>query len=194
MVRHGITRSNIEKVYAGQRQETLIEEGIAQANRLGKVIKSWNISAVYASPIKRAIQTAEILNRYVGAKLIVEPGLTEMKIGPWEGLSESEVAFKYPKEFQTWQSQPSKLKLRARETLEDIQSRAVNAINKILESNSHSESLVVTHVALIRCLIMYFRKLDLDTYKRIGVPNLCIHKLLFQGKDVAVKGIKVTEK
>lgn len=194
LIRHGITRSNIEKVYAGRSQEELTEKGVAQVNSLGKNAKDWGISTVYTSPIRRAVQTAEILNRFIRTHIILEPDFTEMKMGPWEGLPESQIALKYRKELQIWQSQPSKLKLRDRETLQDIQTRALNAINKILLSNSHTNILVVTHVAVIRCLIMYFRKLDLDMYKRIDIPNLSIYQLIFRGKETVVKRIKVAER
>lgn len=180
LVRHGCTVSNQRGVYAGSSKEGLTEKGAAHADALGRKMAKWGIESIYTSPVGRAVQTAEILNKHIGAELTVEPDLDEMKLGPWEGLSENVVAQRYPNELRMWQSQPSKLRLRERETLEDIQSRAVNAINKISEHHFCTTSLAVTHVAVIRCLIMHFRKLDLDTYKKINIPNLCTHQLLFQ--------------
>ncbi len=61
LVRHGITRSNREKIYAGWGEEELIEEGVLGAEALGAKLKPLGISTIYTSPIKRALQTARII-------------------------------------------------------------------------------------------------------------------------------------
>lgn len=177
LIRHGITNSNIEKVYAGWGEEELNGEGIAQTNMLGGKMQGWGISTIYASPIKRALQTAQILNRYIGEKLVIEPDFEEMKMGPWEGLSERKIAVEYPSEYKIWLEKPGGLKLHGRETLDEVQQRAVRAINKILKIESGRISLVVTHVAIIRCLFLYFNHLPLNLYKTIDIPNLSVFQL-----------------
>ncbi|MBT9164877.1 MAG: Phosphoserine phosphatase 1 [candidate division WS2 bacterium] len=168
----------MEKVYAGWSEEGLIEEGISQANRLGKEMQGWGISTIYTytSPIRRALQTARILNTYLNTKLVIEPDLIEMKMGLWEGLSEDEVVTRYPFEYKIWLERPAELKLNGRETLDEIQQRAVRAINRILEQQPDTISLVVTHVALIRCLFLYFNRLHLNSYKAIDVSNTSIYQ------------------
>ncbi len=91
-----------------------------------------NIDVIYTSPIRRAIQTAEIISTFLNvSKIRIEEALKEMKLGPWEGLSENEIAIKYPEEFKLWNSKPVKLKLPGRETLSTVQNRAVKAVRKI---------------------------------------------------------------
>jgi len=189
LVRHGITHSNREKVYAGWSEEELVEQGIAQTDRLGKELQRRGILAIYTSPIRRALQTAQILNKYIKEELIVESDLTEMKMGPWEGLSEDEIAMRYPSEYKMWLERPAELKLNGRETLHEVQERAVRATNKILEIQSEGISLAVTHLALIRCLILYFNHLPLNSYKTIDIPNLSIHQLIFNSKRVVIERI-----
>jgi alpha-ribazole phosphatase/probable phosphoglycerate mutase len=166
LVRHGNTLSNQRKIYAGLSNEGLTSEGVMQADMLGSKIINWNIDAVYTSPIRRAVQTAEILNQYVPKPLIVEPHLAEMRMGAWEGLSEEEIAYLYPNELQLWLSKPSELRLEGREILADIQKRAVGALEKILDAHFYETILIVTHIAVIRCLIIHFQNLSLDTYKK----------------------------
>ena len=148
-----------------------------QAEQVGKKIQGWGISGIYASPIKRALQTAQILNRYIKKELRIEPGLKEIKMGAWEGLSEKEIIAKYPAEHELWLKKPAELQLDGRETLLDVQQRAVRAVNKILEENEGMISVAVTHMAPIRCLFLYYNHLSLNMYKSIDVPNLSIHQL-----------------
>lgn len=187
LVRHGITHSNKKNIYSGWCEEELIEEGIAQANKLGKEMQGWGISSIFTSPIKRAVQTAQILNRYIKGRLIIEPYLKEMKMGAWEGLSEHEVAKQYPSEHKMWLERPAQLRISGRETLKEVQQRAVKAINRILEMRSDKIRLAVTHVAIIRCIFLYFNKLPLNLYKEIDVPNLSIYQLVLDNGKIRIK-------
>lgn len=176
-VRHGSIKSNKLKIYAGWGEEELDEEGIDQARKVGRLLRDRNIDVIYTSPIKRAIQTAEIIaTHFYGLKIIIEKGLKEMKLGPWEGLSENEIAIKYPEEFKLWNSKPVKLKLPGRETLSTVQNRAVKAVRKIL-SNQNRDAIAVTHVVIIRCLFLYYNNLNLNSYKKIEVPNASVFTL-----------------
>jgi alpha-ribazole phosphatase/probable phosphoglycerate mutase len=178
IVRHGTTESNKEGVYAGWSEEGLAEEGIQEAERLGLEVRAWGITAIYASPLRRALQTACILNRYIRRGLLIEPDLKEMKMGPWEGMSEEEVARRYPSEYETWLMRPSELRLKGRETLAELQQRAVRAVYRISAKHRGGATLLVSHVAPIRCLFLHFNRLPVNSYKGVSVPNLSIHRLL----------------
>ncbi len=181
LIRHGTTRSNVDKIYAGRNDEGLIEEGIEQAEKLGKILAGQEITAIHSSPVQRAIETAEILNRMTGTEIVVDPDLIEILMGPWRGLSEEEVALSYPEEFAIWQIRPSELSLPGRETLAEVQDRALKALGRILSVEAHAVNLLVTHVAVIRCLILYFRELKLNAYKSLRIPNLALFRISFNG-------------
>ena len=187
LIRHGVTQSNKEKIYVGWGEEELIKEGVMQAEQVGEKIQEWGITGIYASPIKRALQTAQILNRYVKKELKIDPGLKEIKMGAWEGLSEKEIIAKYPAEHALWLKKPAELKLDGRETLLDVQQRVVRAVNKILKENEGTISVAVTHMAPIRCLVLYYNHLSLNMYKSIDVPNLSIHRVKFNKESIVVE-------
>ncbi|MGA7878219.1 MAG: histidine phosphatase family protein, partial [Desulfoferrobacter sp.] len=96
LVRHGLIRSNEEDVYAGRNSEKLTERGKNRAEQLGLEIEGWGIQLIQTSPLRRTVQTAEILNRYCNAELIKDPDLIEIDLGPWSGLSKDEVRRRYP--------------------------------------------------------------------------------------------------
>jgi broad specificity phosphatase PhoE len=171
IVRHGLTESNKKKIYAGWNDECLCEEGIINLFEIGRKLKEFKIERIFSSPIRRTVQTAEVINSFLNKRIEIEKNLKEMKMGPWEGLSEDEVAERFPNEWKIWKSRPSELKIDGREKLEELQIRALDGIRRIAEDLDSSRILAVTHVAIIRVLMIYYNNWCLDDYRKIDVPN-----------------------
>jgi alpha-ribazole phosphatase/probable phosphoglycerate mutase len=171
IIRHGLTESNKKKIYAGWSDECLCEEGVVNLFEIGRKLKEFKIERIFSSPIRRTIQTAEVINSFLNKRIEIEENLKEMKMGLWGGLSENEVAERFPNELKIWNSRPSKLKIDDRETLEELQIRALNGIRRISEDLDRSRILAVTHVAIIRVLMIYYNNWSLDDYRKIDVPN-----------------------
>ncbi len=181
--RHGLTESNKRKIYMGSSEEGLTQEGRQQAETLGKSLQALGIHRIYTSPLRRAIETSEIINQTFRVPIFLEGGLTEMRLGSWMGMTEDEVSKKFPEDYQIWNSRPSELILPDRETLVEVRIRVLNTIHKIRENNSGSSVLAVTHVAIIRSLIIYFKNLDINLYKTIDIPNLSVFRLQWDGES-----------
>ncbi|GAB4534982.1 MAG: histidine phosphatase family protein [Thermodesulfovibrionia bacterium] len=177
LVRHGEILSNIKRVYAGKSPEPLTEKGRSQAYETGRGLRSFNIDALYTSPIKRAVETAEIIGRIIDKEYIVMDEFREMELGPWEGLSEDEIARLYPQEWKTWQKRPAELFIDGRETLYMVLDRALSGIKEIVNKHSYSNIIIVTHVAIIRVLILCSQNKSLNLYKTIDIPNGGIFRL-----------------
>lgn len=180
MIRHGQIRSNVEDVYAGRTDEELTESGASQANRLGQEIRDLEISVIYTSPLARTVQTAEIMNAHLRARLIKECDLLEMDLGPWTGLSKAEVAGKYPEAYRTWVEAPAEFRFEGMETLQGIQERAICVLDKFLKEAPDMIGAIVTHAVIIKCAFLYFNHLPLNAYHKIDVPNLSVHKATFR--------------
>ena len=177
IIRHGLTESNKKKIYAGWNEEGLCKEGILNLYELGRKLKEFKIEKILSSPIRRAIQTAAVLNGFFHVAFELEENFKEMKMGPWEELSEGEVAEKFPEEWKIWNSTPSEIKIDGRETLEEVQIRALNGIKRISVDLDSSRILAVTHVAIIRVLMIYYNNMCLDDYRKINVPNEAVYLL-----------------
>ena len=171
LVRHGETVSNIKKVYAGKSSESLTRRGEIQAKKVAKKLKSYEVHAVYSSPVQRAIQTAKIIGEVIGVDFIIEKAFQEMDLGHWEGLSEKNIIKLYPKKWQIWLRSPAELKLPDRETLKELLHRVLIGVQRIYQSSGNKNIVVVTHVAVIRTLLLWHAKKDLNLYKTIHVPN-----------------------
>lgn len=99
-----------------------------------------------------------------------------MRLGHWMGLTE-EVSKRFVEEYRIWNTRPGQLVLLDRETLHEVQKRALRAIQRIEKESGEFPVLAVTHVAIIRCLIFHFNGMDLNLYRKIDVPNGSVFRL-----------------
>ena len=174
LVRHGEIDSNIKKVYAGWSEEGLTEKGVRQAEEAGKVLTGKGIGALYCSPLRRAVRTAEIIGGIIGKEPISDDSFKEIKLGPWEGLSEDEIGRKFPEEWRVWNAKPGELRLDGRETLGELQVRVLEGVRRQRSEVGGQRSgkiVVVTHVAIIRVIKLYIEGRDLNEYKKVPVPG-----------------------
>lgn len=177
LIRHGLTESNKKKIYAGWCKEGLCKEGLKAVLEFGGKLKQFRINKIFSSPIRRAVQTAEIIDSFLKVGIEIEEDFKEMKMGSWEGLSEYEVAERFPEEWKTWNTKPSELKINGRETLRELLLRALDGLKRISEPSDGSKILAVTHVALIRVLMIYYNGMNLDDYRKIDIPNGSLYLL-----------------
>jgi broad specificity phosphatase PhoE len=171
MVRHGEIPSNVNKVYAGKSPEYLTARGVQQAIQVSEILRNQEIHALYSSPIQRALQTAQIIADATGIELRVDDSFRELEMGPWEGMSESNVARHYPDEWRIWNSRPAELRLPGRETLNELLDRALTGVRNLYRSVSGNNTVIVTHVAIIRVLLLWHANKSMNLYKTIHVPN-----------------------
>ena len=79
IVRHGETQYNIEKRVQGWAQNPLNENGVTQAKKVAEKIAKLPIEHFYSSDLKRARQTAEIINEKLNLKIIYDERLREFR-------------------------------------------------------------------------------------------------------------------
>ena len=180
MIRHGVIRSNMEDIYSGRSDERLTEQGAKEAYKLGQEIAGWSIRVIYTSPLERTVQTAKLLNESIGAELVMEPNLIEMDLGPWTGLSKTEVAQRYPLDYQTWRKIPAQFRVRGMETLHEVQQRVIKVLDEYLRTGPENVVAMVTHAALVKAALLYFNDLSLNQYHRFQVLNLSVHRVTFE--------------
>ena len=91
LVRHGATQLTAEDRFSGAANVYLSEEGRTQTEHLALRLADDNISAIYASPLDRTMETAAILARPHGLTPIQQEGLREISHGHWEGMTRKDV-------------------------------------------------------------------------------------------------------
>jgi 2,3-bisphosphoglycerate-dependent phosphoglycerate mutase len=90
LIRHGENPANITKEFSHRLVDySLTPKGVLQAQQTGDYFKSLQIDAIYCSPLKRAIETAEIIGRAIGVPPVVMEEFREVNVGALEALGGS---------------------------------------------------------------------------------------------------------
>ncbi len=159
LVRHGETAWNVQKIFRGRTDISLDEVGVKQAELLGKYLSNWQLEAIYSSPLKRALDTANIIARYQKVGVFVAQGLIDFDYGEWRSHPESEVKKLYPNLYHEWHTNPHRIKMPGGESLRNVRRRASQAVNDVLAKHQ-GNILLVSHRVVLKVLICYLLGLD----------------------------------
>ena len=95
-LRHGQAENNTKKILAGRSPNVnLTQTGLEQAEQAGEMLKSLNISAIYTSPIDRALQTAQIVSKHCGLEVVTDDRLIELDMGKFTMMPYNEIFEKH---------------------------------------------------------------------------------------------------
>jgi probable phosphoglycerate mutase len=155
----------------------LNDKGRQQSAWLAEVLKSQPVSAVYSSPLERCLQTAEPVAAALGQQVQQEPGLLEVDYGQWQGGDLKELS-KLP-EWQSVQHFPSTFRFPEGESLHQTQSRAVWAIERIVQNHPNQLVALFSHGDVIRTTLAHYMGTPLDLFQRIHISTASISALAF---------------
>jgi len=159
LARHGETVWNVDKIYRGRADVNLDEVGIKQAELLGKYLSNWELEAIYSSPLRRALDTANIIARYQKIGVHIVEGLIDFNYGEWQALPEQEAKRLYPTLHNEWHNNPHKVIMPGGESLEDVRRRAIEVVNDVL-SKYQGGVVLVSHRVVNKVLICSLLGLD----------------------------------
>ena len=192
LVRHGQTDWNVNGRYMGWQDEGLNEEGLRQAERLGRRLERWPIGAVYSSPLKRAWMTAETVAGPHSLSVQMVEDLGEMRIGAWEGMYAGDIAARYPELWKTWRVSPGDFRMPGGESLSEVRERAVRAFNRVMDDAEGGMVLAVTHDVVVRLLTAHCLGVSADIYRRLEVGNTSITLMERDGERRRVRVLNDT--
>jgi probable phosphoglycerate mutase len=182
LVRHGATVLTAEDRFAGETDVLLSDEGRDQARRLSTRLAPERVAAVYASPMKRTVETARILAAPHDLPIVCLPALREMSHGRWEEKTRKEVERLYPEEYERWESDPYTFAPQGGECGLEVTARALPAVLDIVAKHPGKPVLVVSHKATIRLVVSSLLGFDPRTYRdRLDQSPACLNVLDFNG-------------
>jgi broad specificity phosphatase PhoE len=177
LVRHGETYWNKERIVQGGDSDIeLNDTGLEQARKIGAFLKSEPIIAIISSPLKRAIATAEAVANRHELSVEIDQGLRELRVGDLEGISLSSLSTTFSQFLMQWWQDKGSTKLPNGESLIDLQQRAWNVIESLLERykgnpehNKDTTVVVVSHYFVTLAIIIKALNLPLDSYIKFRV-------------------------
>lgn len=151
LMRHSITKGNLEGRYIGSTDEHLCEEGIKQA----KAKCMPKVEMVYSSPLIRCLETADILYSNIPKAII--HGLRETEFGDFENKNYEELNGNA--DYQRWIDTMGKSGFPNGESFEDAYSRATQAFEVVIKDatlNHYNSIAIVTHGGTIMSIMDKF--------------------------------------
>ena len=165
MVRHGATVLSAEDRFAGATDVQLSDEGREQTRHLAERLKNEQIAAVYASPLGRTVETAQILAAPHKLEVQTREGLREISHGRWEQMTRREVEEKFPDEAAEWEKDPYTFAPIGGESGLAVTARALPALIEIVRAHPNDHVLIVSHKGTIRLLLSSLLGFDPRRYR-----------------------------
>ncbi len=159
LARHGETEWNVGEIFRGRIDIELNETGVKQAELLAEYLTERKIDAIYSSPLRRSLKTAEVIAGYHNLEVKIGPGLIDFDYGKWQGLLHQEVKDKHKELYNEWVSRPDKVKIPAGESLDDVRKRAIGVVAKVIAEHEGTVVLV-SHRVVNKVLICALLGLD----------------------------------
>jgi len=169
-LRHGL---DDERFIGGWSDVDLIEEGIKQIEKSSNfIINKINVKRIITSDIKRAVSTANIVNRYLKLPIYKDNNLRELDKGDYTGKLKSSLD-KNSKDFINNIGVNDKYP--NGESMKDFYERIKNIIPDL---KKYEDSLIVTHRGVINMIYYYLNNIEVDMNKeRFKVVHGSIHEL-----------------
>jgi len=190
LLRHALVAEKHRDRFNG-RTEAVIDprEGRAQTEAMAVYLDGTKPAAIYTSPLKRCLQSAEPLERRFGLKSRVEPGLREMDFGVFDGLSFDQIRQGYPEEMKAWYADLADYRLPQAETMAEVQERAWRAVEGIVNAHPAEAVAVVAHGAVNRLILARILGLDINQVLTLAQDYACLNILDFYTEPTVVRGV-----
>ncbi|HYB41780.1 MAG TPA: histidine phosphatase family protein [Candidatus Methylomirabilis sp.] len=186
LLRHAETDWNRERRYQGWRDIPLSDTGRGQAEAAGRLLAAEPLAAVWASPLRRARDTAAAIATAQGLPVRVADAFREMRFGQWEGLTADEARSRFPELHRAWAEAPHDVALPGAETLAEVKARAIGGLAELRQAHDGQRVCLVSHGITCRILILEALGLGLDRMWSLQLSSTGISELEFRDDWAAV--------
>ncbi len=190
-LRHGETQASQIGGYCGSLDPDLSRQGYEMARDIAAVYKDLAWQAVFCSPLKRAVATAQPLCEAVGLTPQLRESLKEIAYGRWEGKTPGEVNRQFHDEYVRWLADPGWNAPTGGERSGDIARRSSLVLEEIAGVHPEGNILVVSHKATTRIMLCSLLGIDVGRYRdRISMPvsSLSVVEMTEQGPLLKLLG------
>jgi len=178
MVRHGQTPTTGKVLPGRARGLHLTDNGQSDAQTVATRIAALRtVDAIYASPLERARETAEPIGKTLGQKVIIDKGLLECDFGDWTG-AELKTLMKLP-EWATVQRSPSTFRFPGGESFNEMQTRIVSALDRLVQKHRGGVVVCVSHADPIKSAVAHAMGTHIDLFQRIVISTCSVSAVAY---------------
>ena len=146
---------------------------------MGLALKNTEIDAIYSSPLRRALDTAQAIAGYHKLKVQIEPDLREMEVGELEGVSIADLGTSFGQFLLNWRQGLGTEKLPGGESMVELADRVWAIIQSIKSRHDQGNIVVVSHFFTCVATICKALGWPVTTVERIRVQTGSISTIDF---------------
>ncbi|MEN1759089.1 histidine phosphatase family protein [Anoxynatronum sibiricum] len=188
LMRHGQTEWNVAERFQGSGDSPLTDLGKQEALKAGERLKVTKLSAIYASPRQRAMETAGLVASWHQLPVIPLPDVSEISLGSWEGKHYEEIRTIDPTGYEAFFRQPEAFQgTDGGEDFADVRQRAVNALEALANKHTNTKILVVSHAITIRVLLTHYLNCSINHLWEVAkIRQTSLSEIRFNAKGIQV--------
>ena len=191
-LRHGQAENNTKKILAGRSPGVdLTQVGIQQAEQSGKMLESLNISAIYSSPIDRALQTAEIVGKHCDLDITNDDRLIELDMGKFTKMPYDQIFAKYGNVFLKFYEGSNEVSENGVETFANVQKRVFDMVDFVVNKHKNQNVVLVTHMDPIKAMIGKTLSLKPEILFELIIANASLNIFKNHDQKLYLTGINV---
>ncbi len=172
LVRHGETEFNTRGIYQGQADSPLTAEGITQARSLGpRLARLGTCQKLYASDLRRAEHTAELIGTPGHHQIVTDAGLRERNYGVFQGKKKKTVASEFPDVWKAYRSGNPDYVIPDGESHHQFHDRVVEALNRIADQHRGQAVAAVSHGGTLGVFMKYVLGLAVEGPRPFDIGN-----------------------
>jgi alpha-ribazole phosphatase len=175
LIRHGEIEPAAMGKLIGQTDVALSERGVGQAHRLAEKLSSVRLDAVYSSDLRRACQTAEVIAERNHVSARPSTAWREIDMGAWEGRTLSKLNDEAPEQVASLFNDPASFEYPGGESFADFTTRIRGALDRLLQTHSNGEIVLVTHGGVCRAIIGGVLGIPMRNWLRLGQGYGCLN-------------------
>jgi broad specificity phosphatase PhoE len=188
LIRHGETDWNADGRIQGHTDVELNERGLEQARRLAaRIPEEGAFEAIYASPLRRAYRTAELVGEALKLPVTADARLLERSLGQLEGLTMSDIQEKFPEVYRAWHQGGTRPHIPDEESRELFAQRTREFIRDVRAKHGDGRVLAITHGGTITMLLMMGLNLEAEHPLPFHIDNASLNILQWGERGVRLR-------
>ena len=196
LIRHGATEANVVRPYRLQGRGSdfpLCELGVKQAEAARDFLAARCLERVYSSPLKRALQTANLLAEPHRAAVETVEALTECDVGRWEGRDWETIRAGAPAHYERFLANPYVCGYLGGESFADVRARVVPCFEELLDRAAGKTIAVVSHHVVNRVYLAHLLGVAEGRARNIRQDNGGISVIRRRGGQTRVITLNITD-
>jgi broad specificity phosphatase PhoE len=167
LIRHAACDGLGQKLWGRTPGICLNEKGERQAQLLAERFRNIELSAIYSSPLERALQTATVIAQNMKLDVRTSAAANEINFGEWNGKTFEELSSN--EQWRRFNSHRSMTMVPGGESFLEVQNRIVKEIKELAVQHGKAHVAIVSHADVIRAAVAYFAATPIDMIERFQI-------------------------